>query len=97
MNPLIKKLLVNELKIVLNKLETDTCNISTEEAIALVDTISHVPMNKEEACQYLKISRDTFDRHVALGHIPKGIKHKTIKVHIWYKDELRNFKDRLKH
>ena len=95
MNEITAKILAKELEDAAKKLRAGTCSLTEEEAINLIDSVTHIEMNKEEACNYLKVSRDTFDRHVNLGHIPKGIKSKTIKVHVWYKDQLRKFKDRL--
>ena len=45
-------------------------------------------MTKEEACQYINISRSRFDDHVRAGIIPKGRKKRNKTALIWYKDEL---------
>ena len=71
MNETTAKILARELEDAAKKLRAGTCSLTEEEAINLIDSVSHIEMNKEEACNYLKVSRDTFDRHVNLGTIGK--------------------------
>lgn len=92
----LNKLLVKHLRDVADKLEAGTCNISTDEAMNLVDMLTHEPMSKESACIYLNVSRATFDLHVSLGNIPKGRKRTGFKELVWYKDELQKCIQRLK-
>lgn len=92
----LNKLLVKHLREVADKLEAGTCTISTDEAINIVDMLTHEPMSKETACKYLNVSRATFDLHVGLGNIPKGRKRTGFKELVWYKDELSHCIERLK-
>ena len=92
----LNKLLVKHLRDVADKLEAGTCTISTDEAMNLVDMLTHEAMSKESACTYLNVSRATFDLHVNLGNIPKGRKRTGFKELVWYKDELQKCIQRLK-
>lgn len=66
------------LKIV-EDIDAGNTNLNEEEAIELTDTIVRLVdrtrrMSKYEACQYLNISRATFDNYVREGKLPKGTK-----------------------
>ena len=93
----IKKLLSNELRKVADKIDADTCEMSVDEAMEIVNMLTHEPLSKEESCKFLNVSRATFDLHVGLGNIPKGRKRTGFKELVWYKDELQNCIERLKH
>lgn len=92
----IKKLLSKELRKVADKIDADTCEISVDEAMEIVNMLTHEAISKEEACKFLNVSRATFDLHVSLGNIPKGRKRTGFKELVWYKDELQKCVDRLK-
>ena len=47
-----------------------------------------VPMSKYEACNYLNVSRATFDRMVRDGKIPEGVKQCGFKEKMWFKKDL---------
>lgn len=92
----LTKILVKELRTVADKLEAGTCQISTDEAMDIVNMLTHEPMSKESACKFLNVSRATFDLHVSYGNIPKGRKRTGFKELVWYKDELQKCVDRLR-
>lgn len=92
----IKKLLSKELRKVADKIDADTCEISVDEAMEIVNMLTHEAISKEEACKFLNVSRATFDLHVSLGNIPKGRKRTGFKELVWYKDELQKCVNRLK-
>ena len=92
----LKKLLIKELRNAADKLEADTCELTQAEANDIINMLTHEAMSKEAACNYLNISRATFDLHVSLGNIPKGRKRIGFKELVWYKDELKQCIDRLK-
>lgn len=48
-------------------------------------------MSKYEACQYLNISRATFDNYVREGKLPKGTKEAGFKELSWSRKELDMF------
>lgn len=45
-------------------------------------------MSKIQACDYLGVSRATFDNYVRDGFIPKGIKQEGFKELSWHKVDL---------
>lgn len=93
---LLNKLLINELRKVADKLEAGTCNISASEAEDIMNMLTHEALSKESACEFLNVSRATFDLHVSLGNIPKGRKRKGFKELVWYRDELQKYIERLR-
>ncbi|MBD5422728.1 MAG: hypothetical protein HDR49_06850 [Bacteroides sp.] len=95
MNNLLK-LLAAELRNIADKIESGSCELTPEEAMNVLDIVSHESMSKEQACSFLNISRATFDLHVKLGHIPRGRKRVGFKELVWYKDELRKCIDNIK-
>lgn len=83
------------LKIV-EDIDTGNTNLNEEEAIELTDTIVRLVdrirrMSKYEACQYLNISRATFDNYVREGKLPKGTKEAGFKELSWSRKELDIF------
>ena len=81
-------MVVNHLKNVADKIDTGTCEISDEQAMDIFRVIAHEPLSKEQACDFLNISRSNFDGMVREGKLPKGRKVKGYKELRWYKDEL---------
>ena len=71
-----------------NKIKERKCELTDEQASIILGTVGHIEMTKEEACQYINISRSRFDDHVRAGIIPKGRKKRNKTALIWYKDEL---------
>lgn len=83
-----KKLVVKYLKEVAEKIENDDCELSDTEAMDIVKVIAHRPMSKEQACNYLNLSRSRFDDLVRERKIPRGKKRVGFKELYWYQDEL---------
>lgn len=90
------KLLVAELRNIADKIESGNCEISSGQAEDILSTITHEVISKETACEFLNISRATFDLQVKLGNIPKGRKRRGFKELVWYKDELQECIDSLR-
>lgn len=90
------KVLVKELRAAADRLEDGTCVIDMGAAQDIINILAHVPLSKEQACEFLNVSRATFDNHVRLGNIPKGRKEVGKKELVWYKDELQQCIDRLR-
>lgn len=87
----IKELL---LKIV-DDIDAGNSNITSEEAIELANTISVLAnkdrrMSKYAACQYLNVSRATFDNYVKEGKLPKGKHDIGFKELSWSRRDLDN-------
>lgn len=49
---------------------------------------SEFPLSKAQACQYLNMSRSTFDTYIRNGWIPKGVKRLGFKELSWTKEQL---------
>lgn len=62
------------------------------DIIASIDTLSNFksefPLSKAQACQYLNMSRSTFDTYIRNGWIPKGVKRLGFKELSWTKEQL---------
>lgn len=95
MKPILK-FLAAELRNIADKIDAGTCELTSEEAMNLLELVAHEAMSKEQACRYLNISRATFDSHVNFGHLPRGRKRQGFKELVWYKDELQKCIDKLK-
>ena len=48
-------------------------------------------MSKYQACQYLNISRATFDNYVREGRLPRGKKEAGFKELFWIQKDLDEF------
>lgn len=84
----IRSLIAKQLREIASKIEAGTCEITEEQAMDIFGIIANEPMSKESACQFLNVSRATFDNHVRDGLIPKGRKRKGFKELVWYKADL---------
>lgn len=65
---------------------------SSEEIESAIDSISSFNqerhLSKEQACNYLNMSRSTFDTYIRNGYIPKGTKQLGFKELSWNKYDL---------
>ena len=83
-----RKLVIKYLREVADKMDAGTSEISESQAIDILRIVAHEVMSKEQACNYLNISRSRFDDLVREKKIPKGKKKVGFKELCWYKDEL---------
>lgn len=89
---LIKKLLLQ----VVDNIDSGNSNITEQEGIQIIDTIRELTdkekiLSKYQACQYLNVSRATFDNYVKEGKLPKGKKQLGFKELSWTKKVLDEF------
>lgn len=77
------------MKDVLSKLEKDECNLTEEEAMSIMGTMTHEALSKEQACEFLNVSKPTLDNYIKQGKVI-GHKRKGFKELVYYKDELIN-------
>lgn len=89
-----KKLVVKYLREVADKIDAGTSEITETEAVNIMKVIAHEALSKEQACNYLNLSRSRFDDLVREHKIPQGIKRVGFKEKFWYKDELDMCKNR---
>ena len=93
---LIKKIL---LKIV-DDIDAGNSNISEKEAFELTKVLQSYTdktskLSKYQACQYLNMSRASFDNYVREGKIPQGKKEAGFKEKFWIKKDLDNIKKKV--
>ncbi len=60
-----------------SQIDSGSCNMSADQQLELLRYLGTISdhndiMSKQECCDYLGISRATFDNHVKNGFIPKG-------------------------
>lgn len=84
----LKKLVIGYLKEAISKIEADSSEWNDEQMLKFAQTIAHIPMSKEQACNYLNLSRSRFDDLVREKRIPRGRKRVGFKELVWYRDEL---------
>lgn len=88
MQNLIKKYIVKSLRRIADKIDSDNCELTSDQAMDIMSAISHEVLSKDAACSYLNISRSKFDSLVADGKLPKGKKRRGFKELCWFRDEL---------
>lgn len=88
MQEYLKKELARLLRETADRLDTNTSEANDEQTLELINLIAHQPLSREEACNYLNISRNRFNELIDLGKLPKGRKRRGFKELVWYKDEL---------
>lgn len=91
----MKRIIRNLLQGIIDDLDAGNTNINEEEAIEVAKVISELRkdngISKYAACEYLNISRATFDNYVREGKIPKGKHEIGFKELRWYKKDLDKF------
>ena len=97
MNDFIQKTVAKLLIDTGNKIKSGNCEITEEQAIEIFSTLSHEVLSKDQACQYLNLSRSRFDTLVREGKLPRGRKRRGFKELVFYKDELRQYMKALTH
>ncbi len=85
------------LKIV-NDIDSGNSNIDENDEIKIINILKEYTdksryLSKYAACQYLKISRATFDNYVRDGKIPRGEHRIGFKELGWKVKDLDNFKN----
>ena len=90
---IIRKLL---LKIV-DDIDCGNSNSTDEENLEMIKmlqafTDKTVKMSKYQACQYLNVSRATFDNYVREGKLPRGKKVAGFKELFWVQKDLDEFR-----
>ena len=83
-----RKLVVKYLRDVADKMDAGTSEVTESQAIDILRIVAHEAMSKEQACNYLNLSRSRFDDLVRERKIPKGQKRIGFKELVWWKDEL---------
>ena len=87
------KLLRSCLLQILNDLDSGNTNLTADEEKELVSLLNvyldkDVKLSKYQACEFLGISRATFDNYIREGRLPKGQKEQGFKELFWLKKDL---------
>lgn len=86
------RLLTKLMRDTADKIDAGNCELSADEAMDLLNVLSHESLSKDQACSFLNLSRSRFDDLVRERKIPKGRKVRGFKELRWYKDELNRCK-----
>lgn len=95
------KVIKNLLQKIISDLDAGNSNITENEAIELAKVLQSytdktIKMSKYQACQYLNVSRATFDNYVREGNLPRGKKEAGFKELFWTQKDLDEFKKKCK-
>lgn len=95
------KVIANLLRRIADKIDEGSISSNPEETIQVMEAINgfvdkEKRLSKYEACQYLNVSRATFDNYVRLGKIPRGKHQAGFKELSWSEKDLDNAIKRLK-
>lgn len=90
------KTIRNLLLKIVDNIDSGNSNLNEDEAIELIDNLRRLTdkterLSKYQACQYLNISRATFDNYVREGLLPRGKHQAGFKELSWSKKDLNEF------
>lgn len=82
---------------IVDDIDAGNSNITENEAMELAKVLQSytdktIKMSKYQACQYLNVSRATFDNYVREGSLPRGKKEAGFKELFWTQKDLDEFK-----
>lgn len=90
--------MLNAIRSLLQKLLDDidagNSNITEEEEHKIIDILSEITdnrMSKYQACQYLNVSRATFDNLVRDGFLPEGKHQAGFKEKFWRRTDILKY------
>ena len=95
------KILRQQLVDIIDRIDAGNTNITEEDGFKLINTIRQCTIKDEgiskySACEYLNISRATFDNLVKSGKLPKGKHVIGFNELRWYKKDLEEYVRRMK-
>ena len=78
----------------IDRIDTGNSNLSADEEIKIIELLKKYTnkdrkLSKYQACEYLNMSRATFDKYIREGKLPKGKKEAGFKEIFWNESELR--------
>lgn len=84
------------LRSIADKIDEGSISSNPEETIQAMEALKVFVdkdrrLSKYQACQYLNVSRATFDNYVRAGKLPKGKHEAGFKELSWSKKDLDNF------
>jgi predicted DNA-binding transcriptional regulator AlpA len=86
---------------IINNIDAGNSNLSEEQELEVLEYIKRFTDKKErlskyKACEYLNVSRATFDNYIREGKLPKGTKEPGFNELSWTKKELDEYKNKFK-
>ena len=78
----------------LGDIDAGNSNITEEEGQQIIELLSSIAddrMSKYQACQYLNVSRATFDNLVKEGFLPEGKHQAGFKEKYWRRSEILKY------
>lgn len=89
------------LKKIIDNIDSGNSNLSEEDSIEIIKVIKSYTdkterLSKYQSCQYLNISRASFDNYIKAGYLPKGKKQAGFKELSWSKKDLDTLKSMFK-
>lgn len=96
------KIIKTLLEKIIGDIDAGNSNITEKEATEIVGVIKSYSdktnkLSKYQACQYLNMSRATFDNYVRRGKLPKDKKETGFKELFWRVKDLDTFKKTIKN
>lgn len=90
------KIIRNLLAKIIDNIDAGNSNITENEALELTKILQSytdktIKMSKYQACQYLNMSRATFDNYVREGKLPRGKKEAGFKELFYVQKDLDEF------
>lgn len=82
------------LKKLLDDIDAGNSNITEEEGQEIIQMLSEITdnrMSKYQACQYLNVSRATFDNLVKDGFLPEGKHQAGFKEKYWRRSDIMKY------
>lgn len=81
---------------IIDDIDCGNSNLTSEEALEFAKVLQSYTdktkrLSKYQACQYLNVSRATFDNYVRAGKLPRGKHEAGFKELSWSKKDLDNF------
>ena len=88
---MLKQVLSKMLRQLADDVDNDRFDCGEQEIVGIITQLSGFNtrfLSKAQACEYLNISRSTFDKMIKEGKIPKGKKRQGFKELSWTKEQL---------
>ena len=91
------KVIRNLLVKIVDNIDSGNSNLTENESLELAKVLQSytdktIKMSKYQACQYLNVSRTTFDNYVREGNLPRGKKEAGFKELFYIQKDLDEFK-----
>lgn len=91
---MLKQVLSKMLRQLADDVDNDRFDCEEQEIVGIITQLAEFNtsfLSKAQACEYLNISRSTFDKMIKEGKIPKGKKRQGFKELSWTKEQLNNY------